>query len=109
MPLPVFEIRFRIKGLKGTAEYFRKVESFEGWNLKIVSTVEFEDNSFNESSNYVWQCMLTNNITVALNAVRQPVTVSIDGKIMALISWQSGCIKSELNKALCIEAAKIKE
>lgn len=49
---------------------------------------------------------MTNNITVAFDAVRRPVTVNIDGKIMALISGQSGCGKSELNKTLCIEAAK---
>ncbi len=32
---------------------------------------------------------MTNNITVAFDIVRQPVTY-IDGKIMALISGQSG-------------------
>lgn len=49
---------------------------------------------------------MQNNVTIARDVVRRSVTVNVDGKIMALIAGQSGCGKSELNKTLCLEAAK---
>ena len=46
------------------------------------------------------------SVTIARDVIRRPVTVDVDGKIMVLIAGQSGCGKSELNKTLCLEAAK---
>ncbi len=56
------------------------------------------------------QCLavrvMTNNITVAFDAVRRPVT-NIDGKIMALISGQSTEIRSQTKRYVL--KLKIKE